>query len=137
MTCDCNNNLILEINQGCSRSYGFTINQKIYVDENGTQTEKIIPLDLSDIEVIFQVKEAPYFKLKPLISKVLNETENNIGFITDAVNGKFQVYISLDDTLKLPPNDYALCIYLKNGEGSYTNISGEGNNFAIFRVCTQ
>lgn len=137
MSCKCSTHLILEINQGCPRSYGFTINQKVYTEKDGITIEKIIPLDLSGMEVVFQVKEAPYFKLKPLISKVLNETENDIGFITDAVNGKFQVHISLDDTLKLPPKDYALCIYLRGGDDNYTNISGDGNSFAIFRICTQ
>lgn len=137
MTCNCNNNLILEINQGCPRSYTFTINQKKYIEEDKQITEEITPLDLSGTKIIFEVKEAPYYKLKPLISKTIDENNSSNGYISNPTGGQFQIYVSLNDTLILPPNDYALCIYLKNGDGSFTNISGEGNKFAIFRICTQ
>lgn len=137
MSCECNNHLILEINQGAPRNYGFTINQNIYTIVDNQEQIVQNPVDLTNTKVIFQVKEAPYYKLKPLIEKIItNEEQVGVGVITSPTDGKFTVAITLDDTLLLPPKDYALCIYLDTN-GSFTNISGEGNKYAIFRVCTQ
>ena len=42
----------------------------------------------------------------------------------------------MEDTLKLPPAEYPMLIYMIN-QDTYTNIGGEGNNNPIFRVCHQ
>lgn len=138
MSCNNGSHLVLEINQGCPRGYSFTINQKhSSIDEEGNEIQVLTPLDITGYTVQFRVKEAPYYKLKDLIAKDITEVEDATkGVITNPTEGKFTVQITLEDTLKLPPNDYALCIYLKD-EDTFTNISGDGNRFAIFRVCTQ
>lgn len=138
MSCNNGKHLVLEVNQGCPRGYSFTINQTRYsLDENGNEIGVIEPLDLTGYTMEFRVKEAPYYKLKSLISKDITEQENlSVGWISEPTKGKFQVQLTKEDTLKLPPKDYALCIYIKDKD-TFTNISGDGNRFAIFRVCTQ
>lgn len=138
MTCNNGSHLVLEVNQGCPRGYSFTLNQIRYtLDEDGNEVGVIEPLDLTNLVVEFRVKEAPYYKLKSLISKDITEVEDlTKGWISEPTEGKFQVQLTMEDTLKLPPKDYALCIYLKDKD-TFTNISGDGNKFAIFRVCTQ
>lgn len=124
MTCDTDNRLVVEINQGVNRGYAFTI-----MADN-------IPMNLTNYKVRFAVKIAPYYSLKSLIEKEISidSDENTIGRITDPVNGKFQVQLTKEDTLKLPPNDYALIMQLTDGE-VVTNISGVGKQFGLFRVC--
>lgn len=138
MTCNNNEHLVLEINQGCPRGYSFTINQQTRgINEDGNEIIVIEPLDLTGYTIEFRVKEAPYYKLPSLISKDITENEvPTVGFIEEPTEGKFQVQLTMEDTLKLPPRDYALCVYLKDKD-TFTNISGDGNRFAIFRVCTQ
>lgn len=138
MTCNNGSHLVLEVNQGCPRGYSFTLNQIHYtLDEDGNEVGVIEPLDLTNLVVEFRVKEAPYYKLKSLISKDITTTEDlTKGWISEPTLGQFQVQLTMEDTLKLPPKDYALCIYLKDKD-TFTNISGDGNKFAIFRVCTQ
>lgn len=137
MTCNNGEHLVLEINQGCPRGYGFTIQQKTIGYDNGEAFEIIEPMDLTGLTIEFRVKEAPYYKLKNLISKDITEKEDlTKGWISEPTLGQFQVQLTMEDTLKLPPKDYALCIYIRN-KNTFTNISGDGNRFAIFRVCTQ
>lgn len=139
MTCNNGKHLVLEINQGCPRGYGFTINQQYTTIDPDTGDEIIViePLDLTGKTIEFRVKQAPYYKLPSLISKDITTAEvPTVGFIEEPTEGKFQVQLTLEDTLKLPPNDYALCVYIKDKD-TFTNISGDGNTFAIFRVCTQ
>lgn len=138
MSCNNGKHLVLEINQGCPRGYSFTINQTHYtLDEDGNEVGVIEPLDLTGYTIEFRVKEAPYYKLKSLISKDITTTEDLAqGWISEPTEGKFQVQLTMEDTLKLPPKDYALCVYIKDRD-TFTNISGDGNKFAIFRVCTQ
>lgn len=138
MSCNNGKHLVLEINQGCPRGYSFTINQTHYtLDEDGNEIGVIEPLDLTGYTIEFRVKEAPYYKLKSLISKDITTTEDlTQGWISEPAEGKFQVQLTKEDTLKLPPKDYALCVYIKDKD-TFTNISGDGNRFAIFRVCTQ
>ena len=139
MACNNGEHLVLEINQGCPRGYSFTINQQHTAIDPDTGDEIVViePLDLTGLTVEFRVKEAPYYKLKSLISKDITTTEDLAkGWISEPTLGQFQVQLTMEDTLKLPPKDYALCIYLKDKD-TFTNISGDGNRFAIFRVCTQ
>lgn len=138
MSCNNGKHLVLEVNQGYPRGFGFTINQTHYtLDEDGNEIAVIEPLDLTGYTIEFRVKEAPYYNLKSLISKDITTTEDlTQGWISEPTEGKFQVQLTLEDTLKLPPKDYALCVYIKNRD-TFTNISGDGNKFAIFRVCTQ
>lgn len=138
MSCNNGKHLVLEVNQGYPRGYSFTINQTHYtLDEDGNEIGVIEPLDLTGYTIEFRVKEAPYYKLKSLISKDITEVEDlTQGWISEPTEGKFQVQLTKEDTLKLPPKDYALCVYIKN-QDTFTNISGDGNKFAIFRICTQ
>ena len=119
------NELVLQVRQGENRGFGFTIK------EDGN------PFDLTKWTINFMVKEAPYESLKPIISKTITTTsdETNIGKIFDPTNGKFSVVILTEETL-LPPYDYYLVITMSDGR-QVVNISGEGNQKAIFRVCRQ
>lgn len=131
------NRLVMEVNQGCARGYAFTLLQNVCNSYTGEYEEQ--PLDLTRYSVEFQVKLSPYFKIRPLIAKSITTDSDSatVGVITDPENGVFQVQLTQADTLKLPPRDYSLCIYLKELDCDvWTNISGEGNKFAIFRVCT-
>lgn len=129
------NRLVMEVNQGCPRGFSFTLLQSQINSESG-ETEQV-PIDLTNYTVRFRVKAAPYYKLENLIQKDITTTSDSqsVGIITNPTDGKFQVQLTMEDTLKLPPAEYALCIYLDNN-GCMTNISGEGNRYAIFRVCT-
>lgn len=129
------NRLVMEVNQGCPRGFSFTLLQSRINSESG-ETEQV-PIDLTNYTVRFRVKAAPYYKLENLIQKDITTTSDSqsVGIITNPTDGKFQVQLTMEDTLKLPPAEYALCIYLDNN-GCMTNISGEGNRYAIFRVCT-
>ena len=120
-----NRELVLEIKQGEQRSYGFTINQ-----DN-------TPMDLTKWTVDFYVKEAPYVALKPLIHKhvTLNSDELTQGIIYNPTGGQFKVTILKEET-ELPPYDYYLIVTLTDGQ-QIVNISGDGNNKSIFRVCRQ
>lgn len=130
-----NEKLVLEINQGCPRGYGFTLSQRICQDD-GTYT--IVPLDLTDYTVVAQVKKAPYYKLPSLIEKQITTTDNpNVGVIQDAVNGKFTLQFTQDDTMKLPPGEYAFILCMVDADGICTHLSGDGDSYAIFRVCYQ
>lgn len=131
MKCD---KLVLEINQGCPRGYGFTIRQKVYNEDDITYS----PLDLTGLEVEFLVKKAPYYKLPNLIEKHITETTSLVdtGQITDGVNGQFYVQINQDESVKLPPGEYALMIRIIDKD-TVSHLSGDGNNYAIYRVCYQ
>ena len=121
----CNSNrLVLEVKQGESRSFGFTIKQK------GE------PMDLTDYSVTVQVKKSPYFKVKPLIEKQVTTTLTGDGRIYDAALGQFKITFTETDTTTLPPDDYYLIIFLENGPTKII-ISGEGNKSGILRFCKQ
>lgn len=134
MVSNCNR-LILEINQGCPRGYSFTINQKVYNPE--TDEYETGPLDLTGLTINVQIKRAPYPTLPSLIEKNITEVEDlTMGQIVDATNGKFNIQFTKDDSVKLNPGEYALIIYIVDKD-TYTLISGEGNNYGIYRVCYQ
>ena len=117
--------LVLEVKQNESRSFGFTIEQN---DE---------PLDLTGYTVNFLVKKAPYPSLENLIEKTITEEYvDNVGYIYEPTDGKFYVIIDQEDTTKLPPYDYSLVVEITNGE-QVINISGNGNTRSVFRVCHQ
>ena len=121
----CNSNrLVLEVKQGESRSFGFTIKQK------GE------PMDLTDYSVTVQVKKSPYFKIKSLIEKRVTTTLTGDGRIYNAEQGQFKITFSETDTTELPPDDYYLIIFLENGPTKII-ISGEGNKSGILRFCKQ
>lgn len=117
--------LILEVKQGEQRSYGFTINQ------DG------LPMDLARWTVNFEVKEAPYEAIQPIISKIVSTTSDDAtdGVIYNPTGGQFKVNILKEETL-LPPYDYFLVVTLTDGQ-QIINISGDGNTKSIFRVCRQ
>lgn len=116
--------LVLEVKQGEARNFGFTI------EVNNE------PMDLSGYTVNFMVKKAPYSSLENLISKTITEDLTPDGQIYEANNGKFLVTLTEEDTTMLPPYDYSLVIELTDGE-QIINISGNGNNRSVFRICYQ
>lgn len=118
--------MVVEVNQGCPRGFSFTLLQ----DEQ--------PMDLTNLTVLFQVKISPYFKLPSLIEKEVTEDSDRttVGVITDPTQGVFQIQLTMEDTLKLPPDDYPLMITIVDKD-TRTNISSDGNYNAVFRVCHQ
>lgn len=129
------NKLVLEVNQGCPRGYAFTVRQKVYNDEGNITYN---PLDLTGMTIEFLVKKAPYYKLPSLISKYITESSSTIdtGQITDGANGQFMVQITQEESVKLPPGEYALIIRIIDKD-TVNHLSGDGNNYAIYRVCYQ
>lgn len=132
----CNSDrLVLEVNQGCPRGFGFTLNQKVYNPEEDTYTKK--PVDLTGLTINVQIKRAPYVTLPALIEKNITEVEDlTQGQITEPTNGKFTLQITKDDSVKLNPGEYALVINMVDKD-TLTHLSGDGNNYAIYRVCYQ
>lgn len=132
----CNSNrLVLEINQGCPRGFGFTLKQKVW--NNDTNEYNMVPVDLTGLTINVQVKMAPYVTLPALIEKNITEVEDlTQGQITDATNGKFKLQITQEESVKLNPGEYALVINMVD-KGTLTHLSGDGNNYAIYRVCYQ
>ena len=130
------NKLVLEVNQGCPRGFAFTLEQRKFNTE--TREYEITPLDLTLYDIVMQVKTSPFIAISPLISKTinLNSDETTVGKITNAVDGQFTLQVTMEDTLKLPPANYSLILYLVQ-DGIYTNIGADGNDYAIFRVCHQ
>lgn len=121
----CNSNrLVVEVKQGEARSFGFTVKHNKE------------PMDLTNYQVVVQVKKSPYFKVKSLIEKIITTTLSNSGQIYDPELGQFKVTFTEKDTVTLPPNDYFLIIYLVNGPTKII-ISGEGNTSGILRFCKQ
>lgn len=125
--------MVLELNQGCPRGFGFTLMQKIIANDNEVE----IPVDLTNQSIEVEVKMAPYVKLPALIHKVITETSDSItdGIITNPTAGNFTIQFTEEDSIKLRPNDYALIIKLIGNGSSVFHLSGDGNNYAIFRVC--
>lgn len=119
------NELVLQVRQGENRGFGFTIKQ------DGT------PFDLTQWTINFMVKEAPYESLSPIIAKEITTTSDSatVGQIYNPTGGQFSVVITTEETL-LPPYDYYLVITMGDGQ-QIVNISGDGNEKAVFRVCTQ
>lgn len=132
----CNSDrLVLEINQGCPRGFGFTLKQKVW--NNDTNEYNMVPVDLTGLTINVQVKRAPYVTLPALIEKNITEVEDlTQGQITDATNGKFKLQITQEDSVKLNPGEYALVINMVDKD-TLTHLSGDGNNYAIYRVCYQ
>lgn len=123
--CTCNddkNQLVLTVNQGENRSFGFTLLQD---DE---------PLDLSGYTILIYVMNAPYAQLEPLISKEITETSdyNTVGQINEPNQGKFVVTFT-DNDLNLPPYDYYFVAEITDGFTTQ-NITHNGNYSAIFRI---
>ena len=135
MVCSNHNRLVVEVNQGCPRGFGFTLLEKVYSPSGDTYEER--PVNLTDQAIEVKVKMAPYDKLPALISKlVTSDSDNTIdGMINNPTQGEFVVYFTQEDTVKLPPNDYALIMRLIGNGTSVYHLSGDGNNYAIFRVC--
>lgn len=127
--------LVVEVNQGCPRGYAFTVNQRVC---NTDGTYNIAPLDLTGMTIEFLVKKAPYYKLPSLISKYITESSSLVdtGQITDGTKGQFYVQLTLEETVKLPPGEYALMIRIIDKD-TVSHLSGDGNNYAIYRVCYQ
>lgn len=132
----CNSDrLVLEINQGCPRGFGFTLKQKVW--NNDTNEYNMVPVDLTGLTINVQVKMAPYVTLPALIEKNITEVEDlTQGQITDATNGKFKLQITQEDSVKLNPGEYVLVINMVDKD-TLTHLSGDGNNYAIYRVCYQ
>lgn len=129
-----NNRLVIKIKSGEAKDYGITVKVKSGIDESGNLVYK--PLNLTEYTVDFEIKLYPYFSVEPIIYKHITTLEDgSVGWITDPLNGKFKVQITLEDMQKLIPNkDYYLIVTLLNGEDRII-ISGEGDTSGIFRVC--
>lgn len=129
-----NEKLVVEVNQGCPRGYQFTINQRIL---NNDCEYNITPLNLTGLTINVQIKKAPYYKLPALIEKNINESSDaDTGFIENASEGRFVLQINKEDSIKLPPGEYSLLIQIID-QDTYTHLSGDGDNYAIYRVCYQ
>ena len=129
----CSDRLVLEVDRGYARGYGFTLLQRVLNTESGEYNN--VPIDLTGLTVLFQVKLSPYVEVKPLIAKEITEASDEVavGYINNPTQGQFQVQITNEESLLLKPRDYSLCIYLKD-QDTFTNISRNGNYYAIFRV---
>lgn len=132
----CNSDrLVLEINQGCPRGFSFTLKQKVW--NNDTNEYNMVPVDLTGLTINVQVKRAPYVTLPALIEKNITEVEYlTQGQITEPTKGKFTLQITQEDSVKLNPGEYALVINMVDKD-TLTHLSGDGNNYAIYRVCYQ
>lgn len=132
----CNSDrLVLEINQGCPRGFGFTLKRKVW--NNDTNEYNMVPVDLTGLTINVQVKMAPYVTLPALIEKNITEVEDlTQGQITEPTKGKFTLQITQEDSVKLNPGEYALVINMVDKD-TLTHLSGSGNNYAIYRVCYQ
>lgn len=127
--------IVLEVNQGCPRGFGFTLKTKVW--NNDTGEYDIVPVDLTGLTINVQVKMAPYVNLPALIEKNITEVEDlTQGQITDATNGKFTLQITQEESVKLNPGEYALIINMVDKD-TLTHLSGSGNNYGIYRVCYQ
>lgn len=135
MVCSNHDRMVLEVNQGCPRGFGFTLLSRIITD---TGESIDLPYDLTGATLKVAVKHAPYINLPNFIEKVISTDSdlNTVGQITDAVNGKFQVQFTEKD-VKLKVGEYALVIIMIAGDGVEYHLSGDGNSYAIFRVCYQ
>ena len=129
----CSDRLILEVDRGYARGYGFTLLQRVLDAETGEYNN--VPIDLTGLTVLFQVKLSPYVEVKPLIAKEITESSDAVavGYINNSTQGQFQVQITNEESMLLKPRDSSLCIYLKDKD-TFTNISRNGNYYAIFRV---
>lgn len=127
--------LVLQVNQGCPRGFGFTLHQRVYYSD--TDSYNIVPVDLTGLTIQVQVKKAPYEKLPALIDKEITEdSDGEVGQITEPLNGKFTLQITEEESKALIPGEYALIINMVDKD-TYTHLSGDGNNYAIYRVCYQ
>lgn len=134
MVCS-SNRLVMEINQGEDRAFGFTI-QTTYCDE---ETGQLVTdeYDLTGKTIVFEVKKAPYYSIPPIISKEITETsdEYNVGSIYNPTGGQFKIQVVQEETL-FPPMDYYAIIRIKDQTQEFA-IAGEGNKSGIFRICKQ
>lgn len=127
--------IVLEVNQGCPRGFGFTLKMKVW--NNDTGEYDIVPVDLTGLTINVQIKMAPYVTLPALIEKNITEVEDlTQGQITDATNGKFTLQITQEESVKLNPGEYALIMNMVDKD-TLTHLSGSGNNYGIYRVCYQ
>lgn len=127
--------IVLEVNQGCPRGFGFTLKMKVW--NNETNEYDIVPVDLTGLTINVQIKMAPYVTLPALIEKNITEVEDlTQGQITDAINGKFTLQITQEESVKLNPGEYALIMNMVDKD-TLTHLSGSGNNYGIYRVCYQ
>lgn len=129
-----NNKLVVKIQSGEVRSFGFTVKNKSELQQ--PDGSYYTPMDLTEYLVDFQIKEYPYASVTPIIHKVLDlEEDSDNGWIYDPTKGKFEVVITLDDMdILIPGKEYNLVITLINGDTRII-ISGEGDNVGIFMVC--
>lgn len=95
------------------------------------------PLDLSNAEIVVEVKEGPYIQLEPMFRKVITTSSDPMvdGQIIDPLNGRFQIRLNVEDT-SYPPNTYSLVVFLNTG-GQEDIISADYCNNGEYRVCTQ
>lgn len=120
---NCRDKLLLELKQGESRSFRFTI------------LENEQPLNLTNYNIIFQVRKSPYLNVNPFINKVITNTiSQEDGMIDKPLEGSFYVYIATQDFNNMPPKDYYVSIYITNGVDTFS-ISGTGNEASIIRFC--
>lgn len=130
-----NNRLLMEVKSGESRGFGFTIKQL-----TGTQDDSPVydPMNLSDYNVVFEVKKYPYNSVDALISKTLTtEVDNYTGWILDQDEypGQFQIQLTEIDLDNLvPEQQYYVILTLVNGDTKII-ISGEGDTSGILRFC--
>lgn len=127
--------LVMEINQGEDRAFGFTIYTRYCNQETGQDVSE--PYDLTGKTIVFQIKKAPYYAIPALIEKEITETsdEYSIGNIYNPTGGQFKIQVVQEETL-YPPDDYYAIIRCKDQTQEFA-IAGEGNKSGIFRICKQ
>ena len=119
------NELIMPVKQGEEINVGFTI--------MAGET----PLDLSNYNIVFQVKENPLEECEPLIDKLITLVSdiNDVGIINAPDQGQFTIHLKKSDT-SLNTGDYSLIIALQ-GNNYYDIVSSRCYNKATYRICEQ
>lgn len=135
MSCG-NNRLIVEMKQGESRSFAFTLKNKTGSYTNDKPDYE--PYNLNDCIIEFDIKEYPFESVTPIIHKVLTTNDVSDSYILQPPeNGKFVVNMLATDTIGLSPDkEYSLVITLVNGDTRII-ISADDNNSGVFRFCKQ
>lgn len=115
----------LKVKQGEELGIGFTIKQ-------GGR-----PFDLSNYNILVQVKNNPTVKSKALINKVITTVSNEqeVGIINSPNLGQFTLHLTKEDTSH-PIGEYYLIIAIQN-DSEENIISSTNCTTAVYEICAQ
>ena len=115
----------LKVKQGEELNIGFTIKQ-------GNQ-----PFNLSEYNVLVQVKNNPTVKSKAIVDKIITTVSNgdDVGIINEPNLGEFMLHLNKEDTSH-PIGEYYLIIAIQN-ENEENIISSTNCTTAIYEICEQ